>query len=270
MVAADEATLRAELGRPEPRVVRLQGRVRARNVFVASQKTLEPASPGATFHGNLFIPRGSSSIIVRGITFTNPSKKHDAEGFDGITIRGGRDIWIDRCTFVDCADGALDITEASDRVTVSRCTFYYSSTKADHRFPMLVSSPSKRKHRIHATIARNWFAENCHERMPAARAARIHLLNNFFDCPGNHFCANARKNAQILSEANVFRRVNNPLYAEGGGRIRSQGDRFESTSGRRARGDGEVFKVPYPYEKWKASEVSQRVPKEAGAEAYWD
>jgi len=132
---------------------------------------------------------------------------------------------------------------------------------------MLVSSSTKKKHRIHLTIARNWFAENCGSRMPTARSARIHLLNNFFNCPGNDYCANARKNAQIRSEGNVFLEVRSPLYADDGGKIRSSGDRFEKTMGRRAKGDDDVFKPPYAYSRLKASELPDIVRKSAGAPA---
>ncbi|MCX7868694.1 MAG: hypothetical protein N2322_01970, partial [Terrimicrobiaceae bacterium] len=267
VVVSDPTALKNALVDPEPLVIRVAGPMRVGTLPVGSRKTIEAAGPGATLHGTLMIPRGSRDIIIRGLTLTNPTKKKDQEGFDGISIRGGRDIWVDQCTFVDCGDGALDITEASDRITVSRCKFHYTSPKMAHRFPMLVSSPAKKKHRIHLTVARNWFAENCGSRMPAAVSARVHLVNNFFDCPGNDYCANARKNAEILSEGNVYLEVRNPLYAEDGGRVRSSGDRFEGTSGRRARGDDDVFEPPYKLKRMKAGDVPGRVRDEAGAPA---
>jgi pectate lyase len=267
-LARSAEELRALAGEPDrPLIIQVAGELNIGTVIVRSNKTIEGVGGDARLVGTLHVPSGATSVIIRNLTITNPSKRKNSEGFDGITIRGGRDVWIDSCTLRDCADGAVDVTQGADRVTISRCKFEYSSHEMAHRFPILALGPPKKKAkgRLHLTLAENWFGRNCGSRMPAARKARVHQFNNFFDCPGNDYCSNAREDAEILSEGNFYNRVKNPLYAEDNGRVRSKGDIFKGTSGRRDDGDDKVFQPDYSYSVGKASRVPELVPARAGA-----
>jgi pectate lyase len=250
----------------EPLIIRIEGNFPIGNIAVRSNKTIEGAGRNPGFTGALSIGRGVSNVIVRNLHITNPSKKKKAEGLDGITIRGGRRVWIDSCTFTDCADGAIDISHGADLVTVSWCKFQYSSPKLPHRLVMLAYGPPKKrvKSKLRLTLHHNWFAENCGSRMPAATKARVHLFNNFFDCPGNSYATNARKDAEILAENNVYRRISNPFYKEKNGKLKSSGNIFDHCSGKLDRGTDTVFTPPYPFSPDPAAHVPDLVRARAG------
>lgn len=259
--------LRTFAASDEPLTIRIQGSLRIGSVALRSNKTIVGTGRRPSIVGALTIGRGVTNVIIRDLHISNPtSRKKGAEGFDGISINGGRRVWVDSCTISDCGDGAIDITEGADRITVSRCKFQYSSPNRPHRLVMLALGPPKKKSkgRLHLTLYLNWFAENCDARMPSATKARVHSFNNFFDSKGNNYVSNARRDAEILSENNVFLDVRNPLSAESGGKIQSNGDIFQNTSGRREVAKGGVFTPPYRYELAPAERVPAIVRAVAG------
>jgi pectate lyase len=265
--ARNAAELKAMAGgSDDPLTIRIEGNFPIGSVRVRSNKTIEGSGRNPGFTGALGIGRGVSNVIVRNLHITNPSKRKKAEGLDGITIRGGRRVWIDSCTFTDCADGSIDVTHGADLVTVSWCKFQYSSPKLPHRLVMLAYGPPKKnvKSKLRLTLHHNWFAKHCGSRMPAATKARVHMFNNFFDCPGNSYATNARKDAEILAENNVYRRISNPFYKEKNGKLRSSGNIFDHCTGKLDRGDDNVFEPPYPYTPDPAAHVPDLVRSRAG------
>src|SRR5215210_5072920 len=81
---------------------------------------------GFSVHGN------ASDIIFHRLTIRNPEKLGQG---DGVTIKGSltdpinahpHHIWIDHCTFVDCADEMVDCSRASGYVTLSGNKLYYT------------------------------------------------------------------------------------------------------------------------------------------------
>jgi pectate lyase len=233
---------------------------------VASHKTIIGKNAGAVLTGTVLLGGGTQNVVIRNLTFTNPSNKKGKGGGDGITIRGGKNVWIDRCTFHDCGDGCVDITEGADLVTVSWCVFSYTK-QPGHRFTMLAMGREKKKHKakVRVTLHHNWWAEKCDQRMPAARKAHVHMYNNYFTCSGNAYCSNARKEAEILSEANYYESVQNPLYAEDGGKIKVVKNIYANCTGKIARGDDKVFTPPYAWKVNKAGKVPEIVRAGAGA-----
>ncbi|GAB4174277.1 MAG: pectate lyase [Terrimicrobiaceae bacterium] len=259
--------LRKVAALPEPLIIQIEGRIAAQAVTMASNKTIEGTGHRPTVHGSLVIPRGTSNVVVRNLIVTNPTSRKRAEGFDGITIRGGRDVWIDHCTLIDCGDGSIDITEGADRITVSHCRFVYSSPDLLHRLVMLAYGPPKKKSRgrLHLTLHHNWFDKYSGSRMPSSIKAKVHSFNNYFK-PGseNDYASIARKDAEILSESNFYEGVRNPLFSEDGGKIRSRNDIFEHCRGKFPGKDQDVFKPDYPYETVSASDVPAIVKARAG------
>lgn len=252
---------------PGPAIIRVDGRITSGAVTVASNKTIEGTGKQPTIHGSLVLPRGTSNIIIRNLVVTNPTSRKRAEGFDGITIRGGRDVWIDHCTIIDCGDGSIDITEGADRITVSNCRFIYTSPDLLHRLVMLAYGPPKKKSRgrLHLTLHHNWFSRHCGSRMPSAIKARVHSFNNFFDPgPENDYATIARKDAEILSEGNFYNEVRNPLFSEDGGKIRSRKDIFKNCRGKFPGKDSDIFQPDYPYNAGPAADVPGIVKSRAG------
>jgi pectate lyase len=187
-----------------------------------------------------------------------------------VTIRGGKMVWIDHCTFVDCGDGCIDITNGANDVTVSWCKFYYVK-QPEHRYTMLTTGRTvkvkkkKKLKTVRVTLHHNWWAQGCNSRMPAARKADIHMYNNYFNCPGNFYCTNARADASILSESNYYQEVQNPIYAERGGRLKTRDNLFDRCTGKAERRDDKVFKPPYEYTVTKVKKVPEMVKRGAGA-----
>ena len=145
-------------------------------------------------------------------------------------VNGSHHVWVDHCTFVDCSDGELDITVASDYVTVSWCKFMYLN-QTDHKFVNLIAASDDDSGNYRITFHHNWWSTGCAARMPMSRYGTVHLFNNYYNAPGNQYCSNARTNAQFLSENNLYRQVRSPIYKESNGRIRTQGNIYESWSG---------------------------------------
>jgi pectate lyase len=266
VTAATPEEFRAFAGSLEPLVISVQGQLRTGTVPVQSNKTIQGRGAKPSVIGNLSVGSGAANVIIRDLHISNPTKRKKAEGFDGVTVRGGKDVWITNCTFRDCSDGAIDISHGADRITVSWCKFEYSSDKLEHRLVMLIYGPPKKKvkSRAQVTLHHNWFAKNCHSRMPAAKKARVHMYNNFFDCKDNDYATNAREDSEILSENNFYQSVRNPFFSDDGGRLRGRGNIFKDCSGSRSKGDDKVFKPGYSYQLDKTPDVPDLVRAKAG------
>jgi pectate lyase len=266
VVARNAEELKAFVAAPEPLVIKIDGPLSVGLVTVGSNKTLVGSGPSATIQGNLLIGGGAQNVIVRNLTFSNPMSSKGKGGGDGITVRGGKTVWIDHCTFRDCGDGCVDVTEGADFVTVSWCKFSYTK-QPKHRFVMLTTGREGKKHKNKAkvTLHHNWFGEKCDQRMPAARKAQVHLYNNYFNCSGNSYCTNIREGAELLSESNYYEKVQNPCYSEDGGKIRTSKNIYKDCTGKIDNRNDKVFEPRYEWKVDKASNVPEIVKAGAGA-----
>lgn len=184
-----------------------QARVRIR---VGDNTTIVGLGKDATIRGAWLDLRGTSSvprtnIIIRNITFEDTydcfpawSPTDGALGawnaeYDAISLRYTDHVWIDHCTFRDretadekmphyfgvlyqVHDGHLDITNASDLVTVSWNRFL------DHDKVMLIGSSDSAtgdRGKLRVTIHHNLF-ENVGQRVPRVRFGRVHVYNNYY------------------------------------------------------------------------------------------
>lgn len=252
----------------KPLIIHVKGQYEVGSVtFKTPNKTIRGVGKKPALTGSLWIYPGADNVIVRDLTITNPTSHKKSEGFDGISIRGARGVWVHSCTFIDCGDGSVDVTEGADKVTISWCHFRYSSTKMGHRFVVLAYGPSRKKdkNRLHLTVHHNWFGKNCDARMPLAEKAKVHSFNNFFEPRSdNNFGTLAREKAEILSEENFYLGVRNPLSSEDGGKIASDGDIFKDCHGRFPGGRRSVFTPDYGYSLIPAKNVPAVIRKMAG------
>jgi pectate lyase/pectin methylesterase-like acyl-CoA thioesterase len=176
-----------------------------------------------------------SQVIIRNLNLRNPCDvapewdPHDgAQGnwnsqFDGISIVGSTHVWIDHNSFTDapftddrlpvengkhkqCHDGALDIRDASDFVTVSYNRF------AQHQKNMLIGAGDKATGDIghlRISISNNLF-ERVASRAPRVRYGQVHLFNNYHvgdrrdPAYGHDYSVGVAKGARIVSHANAF------------------------------------------------------------------
>jgi pectate lyase len=178
------------------------------NLKVKSNKTIQGADSNSTVNGGIYIQSGVRNIIVRDLNLTNSPKV--GEG-DGITIMGGRSIFITHCTFIDCADGMCDITNQADSVTISWCRFRYVN-QTTHRYVNLIGSNDTAPDLgyLRVTIHHCWYDQLCNERMPSVRFGRVHVYNNYYDSDSALYCVRSRLYAECLVENNYFEHIINP------------------------------------------------------------
>lgn len=166
--------------------------------------------------GIFTISKNSANIIIRNITFVGPGSV-DVGGYDLISIVGANHIWVDHCAFKDGEDGNFDITNSADFNTVSWCTFSYTSRSYMHQNTNLVgSSDSEATGYLNTTYAFNWWGKGCVQRMPMARAGKIHMLNNYFTSTSASNCINPRANSEFLIEGNYFGPGVSHYYSQSG------------------------------------------------------
>lgn len=174
-------------------------------VRIPSNTTLVGVAPGAGFVNASLLVAGVEQVIVRHLAIRNPcdvapqwDPRDGAKGnwnseFDGITVRDARHVWIDHNSFTDapdtddrapiengmrkqCHDGALDITQGSDLVSVTYNHF------AQHEKNMLIGAGDRftgDRGRLRITLKGNLF-EHVAERAPRVRYGQVHLLNNYY------------------------------------------------------------------------------------------
>lgn len=153
--------------------------------------------------GGLYLYR-STNVIIRNLTIRNSTE-------DGIGLHYSANVWIDHCTIEDSADGAVDITQQSDNITISWCRFRYTAAPAgNHNYVSLIASSDADAGNYRVTYHHNWWDVNCVERMPSVRFGRAHIFNNYYEAPGNSYCVRTRKDAECRVENNFFRNVRNP------------------------------------------------------------
>lgn len=259
----------------------VEGTIKFDVIYVRSNKSIIGKGANPTLVGNLNLQHVANNVIIQNLTITNPSDSPRQEGDDGITIYGAKRVWVDHCTFHDCGDGCLDITQDSSEVTVSWCKFYYTD-QDDHRLTMLLkglAQPPEKKEKdkekrekqekklskLKVTLHHNWWADNCFSRMPAAQYVKVHMYNNYFTAKGNDFATESRRGAEILSENNYYENMRNPIMSQKGGKIRTKGNIYKKCSGTIADGDDDVFDPPYEYSRDSAKKVPEIVRKGAGA-----
>ncbi|MEU2393390.1 polysaccharide lyase family 1 protein [Streptomyces sp. NPDC007369] len=209
----------------------------------------------AGINGGSLLVQKADNVIIRNLTFadtrdcfpqwdpTDGSEGNWNSAYDAVTLRGATHVWVDHNTFTDSPhfdasnprhfgreyqvhDGALDITNASDLVTVSYNRF------TDHDKTMLIGS-SDRDTKLRVTLHHNVF-QGIVQRAPLARVGQVHLYNNHFDTTprnGYHhsYSVNARAGVQIVAQNNHWtlasgRKASQLLSGDGTGAVAGSGN----------------------------------------------
>jgi pectate lyase len=249
------------------------------NIRVRGNKTII-GLPGSHIIGNLKSFRAEeSNNIFRFLDIDNAAGVGDGDclSFDGVNH-----IWVDHCTFTDAGDGAVDIKNGADYVTVSWCIFKYTFNSG-HNFTDLVGhsddNGSTDMNKLRVTFHHNWYSTLCHERMPSVRFGKAHVYNTYFDCAGNNYCIRTRLYAQCLVENNYFNSVQNPwqryVTSAGGdpGLLHASGNILNNVTwnvssdsdAKLIDGNDTVFTPPYAYTLDSAADVPAIVQYGAGA-----
>jgi pectate lyase len=235
---------------------------------IQSNKTIVGTGAAPGLAGELDI-NGQSNIIVHNLFISNDNGGGTG---DGVRIRGGsHHIWVDHCTLTDCDDGEVDITGASDYVTVSWCKFNYTRNNL-HNFVNLIGADDSDigdRGTLHVTFHHDWWSTLCIERMPRVRFGLVHVYNNYYNCATNNYCLRAALESVNLLENNYYDNVSQPwqYFTVGGqipGLIRALNNVFVNTLVP-AGGNDPAFTPPYPYALDPGADVKSIVMAGAGA-----
>ncbi|MEV7422800.1 MULTISPECIES: pectate lyase family protein [unclassified Streptomyces] len=185
------------------KVVRVSGLISLTGqVDVGSNTTVLGVGSGSGFTGGGLRIKDSTNVIVRNLNLSKP-----VAPADGITVQKSTRVWIDHNAFSadrdhdkDYYDGLLDITHASDNVTVSWNTFkdHYKGSLVGHSD----SNAAEDTGHLRVTYHHNSFS-NVFSRLPSLRFGTGHFYDNYVQ--GADTACHSRMGAQMLVENNVFR-----------------------------------------------------------------
>lgn len=218
-------------------------------------------------HSGVLTLKDCQNIIIRNITFVGPGSI-DVGGSDLLScVYATKHCWIDHCAFMDGMDGNFDITAMSDFITVSWCTFSYTSHSYMHQNTNLVGYSDKEiPGYLNTTFAFNWWGVGCKQRMPMARAGKIHMLNNYFSSTTASNCINPRVNSEFLIEGNYFEKGVKHYYSQNGATaVTWKLDNYIAESKDLPSSTDDLVTVPYNYIVAPYSEVPTLVKMNAGA-----
>ncbi|WUR10988.1 pectinesterase family protein [[Empedobacter] haloabium] len=204
-------------------------------VRLKSNTTLIGAGANAGIVNGHILVSNASQVIIRNLKLVNAcdvgpvwDPNDGATGnwnaaFDAIGVSNSDHVWVDHVSFTDapltdaflpvenghvrqCHDGALDITNGSDYVTVSYNLF------EQHNKNNLVGgsdSASGDEGRLRVTFSNNVFRDVA-SRAPRVRYGQVHLFNNYFAGSKTHpvypvsYSVGVAHAAKILAQNNLF------------------------------------------------------------------
>ncbi|ELT45647.1 polysaccharide lyase family 1 protein [Arthrobacter nitrophenolicus] len=205
-------------------------------VDIPSNTTIVGATPDSTITGAALRINGASNVIVRNLTVRDAHDCFPAwdptDGADGNwnseydmlqVINRATNVWIDHSEFTDAPnldssqplyfgrpyqvhDGAVDVTNGSDLVTMSFNRF------ADHDKLLLIGSTDSPGRgdpgKLRVTIHHNVF-ENVGQRAPRVRFGQVDVYNNHFKVNADStvtygYTLGAGFDSHLHAEANAF------------------------------------------------------------------
>jgi pectate lyase len=193
--------------------------------------------------GNGFFVWKQKNVIVRNLKI---SKVRAANG-DAVGIQASSHVWVDHCDLSsdqahgkNYYDGLLDVTHASDFVTISNTHFH------DHFKGSLVGHSDKNGQEdtghLRITFYNNFWT-NVHSRAPSLRFGTGHVFNSYFSNVTDGI--NCRDDAQLLVQNNVFVNSTKPLYSTKGGYAIAKDNDFGGSQNTALQ--GKLSSVPYKY-----------------------
>lgn len=231
-------------------------------ISVASDKTIVGKNSKAILTGVGLTIKSVSNVIIRNLTI----KKVLADNGDAIGIQKSTNVWVDHVDVSsdkshgkDYYDGLIDITHASDYITVS------NSYVHDHYKASLVGHSDSNKAEdtghLRVTYTGNYFY-NLNSRVPSLRFGTAHIYNNYYDSVSDGL--NSRLGAQALVEKNYYKDTTKAAYSV-------DSDGYAVNSGNSLNGAlftasaGTYTSAPYSYSAISASKVVSAVSGSAGA-----
>ena len=184
------------------------------DLSIEANKTLIGIGDNPTLIGLVGFSNREGNIILENLFITNP---YDGSSYDGISLKQDiHNVLVTKCTVYDTGDGAFDISNNSDYVTVSWCKFHYTENAPDpgHTFACLVGSSDKQTDdaaNLRVTYHHNWWTTGVKERMPRVRYGQVHVYNNYYsDLVYGGYCVGVGCGSRIRVESNYFDSVYTP------------------------------------------------------------
>ncbi|MEU1043386.1 polysaccharide lyase family 1 protein [Streptomyces sp. NPDC005907] len=234
-------------------------------VDVGSNTTVLGVGSSSGFTGGGLRVKEETNVVVRNLNISKPLAPSD-----GVTVQKSTRVWIDHNSFSadrdhdkDYYDGLLDITHASDNVTVSWNTFknHYKGSLVGHSD----SNASEDTGHLKVTYHHNHFS-NVYSRIPSLRFGTGHFYDNYVE--GADTAVHSRMGAQMLVENNVFRStkiaVTTSRSSDVDGYANLRGNDLGGAATEISR-TGSFTSPPYGYTAEPASSVVASVTAGAGA-----
>jgi pectate lyase len=198
----------AAAGGEAPAVIQVNGNIAlTARVKVKSNKTVVGVGPASGFTGSGLDLTDSENVVVRNLLIAR------AVGEDAVTVQRSRHIWIDHCDLASDRDheqgyydGLVDVTHASDFITVSWTVLHdhFDSSTIGHSD----SNADEDTGHLTVTYHHNHFKNI--EAGPRVRFGSVHLYNNHFEDLTLYAVA-SQMGAAVLVEDNWFDGVGMPI-----------------------------------------------------------
>ena len=280
MVVTSLSALNSAAAGTAARVIQFSGNLSG-SLTVGSNKTIIGMA-GATISGHVEV-NGSANVILQNFTVVGrncadvPANGDCQDGADAVTINNGaHHVWVDHLDVSDGSDGNLDVTNASDCVTVSWTKFHYSTSRVAgytgevHHFSNLVGGDDAATGdtgHLRITWHHDWWADHVVERQPRVRFGQNHLFNDLWTSTGNNYCVAAAVSSNVLLENSAFVNVRDALdttgYSNAATVALARGNLYSGTPTPANKGTG-VFTPPYTYPLEPASVIQAEVMAGAG------
>jgi pectate lyase len=265
------AELLAYISRQGPYIIQVEGTITLPGPMhdVASNKTIIGVGKDATITGGGFNIGGPSNlpaapenasrnIIIRNLTFT---KYPD----DAINIeRFAHHVWVDHNQFMSGFDGAVDIKQGADFITVS-----WNHFNGCDKCMLLGHSDENAQQdvgRLRVSYHHNWF-QGSTQRHPRVRFGEpVHVFNNYYLNVRLYGVA-SQMNAGVLVEGNYFENVRTPMRNDVGGdpgRIVARANAFVNSGSPVSMGSVAEPSAYYNYVLDNPADIPKLVMKGAG------
>jgi pectate lyase len=183
-------------------------------IRVSSNKTVFGADGASGFTGGSLWMSGVKNVTIRNLVIAMPNAGGNLNNVDAIHIEQSTQIWIDHCdlssdgvTSGNSYDGLVDISDASDFVTVSWTHYHQHDATGLVGRSDSAAAAAQDFEKNHVTYDHDWF--DTVGSGPKIRFGTGHVLNSYFNSVSTFGVASI-DGANVLVERSAFSYVTPP------------------------------------------------------------